>query len=622
MTNYTPTIRSRATRDSFFDAMHFDHVTWIHAALALLAAVLWGATLPFVELSTMNDLGLISALPALNVFALVLAIVTFCSTLHRRSFVLSLIIAQIVMIVLMLHGVTALIEETPRFHVTWRHIGISEYITRTGTINPRINAYFNWPGFFIFIGYLAEVANLKSPLSFAMWTPFLINLLAMGPLYLMFSAVTRDKRLVWLAILFYYLANWVGQDYLAPQALNHFFYLVIISIVLRWFRVPSNEMFSPVREWIRVNWIHRLLDRFEGWFSVDGDAVSAALPEVRAGIFVALVLMFLSIVPSHQLTPFFAIMSLSALVLFNRISVRSLPVLMAVLVAVWVIFMATTYLAGHTHKVVGGVGEMDENISVNVTERLGGSPQHLFIVNLRLGFTAVLMGLAGLGALRRLYNGYLDLSFGLLLFAPFPLVIVQPYGGEMILRAFLFALPAVAFLCAAFFFPGQKVSTSKWSLFVLGAASALLVFGFLFARYGNARMEYYTQAEVEATEMLYELAPPGSRLVAAVDYLPWKFQGVDQYKDKVTPFAMARGDMERIIYHMANPDYVDAFFIISRSQKAYAEMFGDSLPGEWDVFEQKMVDSGEFEVVFQNEDARILHLIDREKWQNKFRDDY
>ena len=55
--------------------------------------------------------------------------------------------------------------------------------------------------------------------------PPFFNVLLIGPLFLIFRTFTADRRLVWSAIVIFFLGAWVGQDYFAPQACVYFLYL-------------------------------------------------------------------------------------------------------------------------------------------------------------------------------------------------------------------------------------------------------------------------------------------------------------------------------------------------------------------------------------------------------------
>ncbi len=119
---------------------------------------------------------------------------------------------------------------------TYVHVGISEYISRTGTVAPGLEARFDWPGFFVLAAFLGQACGLGSTLDLAGWAPVYFNILYLAPLALIARTVTRDPRLVFAAVWLFEIANWVGQDYFSPQGLNYFLYLVIIALILTYFR--------------------------------------------------------------------------------------------------------------------------------------------------------------------------------------------------------------------------------------------------------------------------------------------------------------------------------------------------------------------------------------------------
>src|SRR4029077_7230888 len=70
-------------------------------------------------------------------------------------------------------------------------------------------------------------------------------------------------------------------------------------------------------------------------------------PTRRAGLMALFLVLFGFTITGHQLTPFFAISAVGALVLVVRVRWPSLPVLMGVMIAAWVAFVAVAFLIGH-----------------------------------------------------------------------------------------------------------------------------------------------------------------------------------------------------------------------------------------------------------------------------------
>jgi hypothetical protein len=236
----------------------------------------------------------------------------------------------------------------------------------------------------------------------------------------------------------------------------------------------------------------------------------------------------------------------------------------------------------------------------------------MVIVYLRLLMTLVLWGLAFLGGLRRLRNGYWDLTMLVLALLPFGLLAAQAYGGELLLRIYLFALPGIAFFAAALFLPKAEMSQAQQWRSSLGivAATVLLLTGFHFTRYGNERADYYSPAEVEAMNYLYDLAEPGSQVVVLTDSVPWRFKEYAGHRHDDVPILTREGDMESILAQMADPQFPQSYLVVTRAQKAAAEMYFGMPPGSADAFEAQLLASPNLELLYTNPDANIFVLTE------------
>ena len=143
------------------------------------------------------------------------------------------------------------------------------------------------------------------------------------------TVATNDKRLVWLGLWFFYLTNWIGQDYISPQGLNFFFYLVIIAILLKWFNMY--HMGPPSQ---KSRWLWRLgrfsVPAYKVWvWAMAPDTYRIAAPSrKRTILLIIMIVIFAFDVSSHPLTPFFVITSVTALVIFRRCGPWWLPLLM------------------------------------------------------------------------------------------------------------------------------------------------------------------------------------------------------------------------------------------------------------------------------------------------------
>jgi hypothetical protein len=467
----------------------------LHALVPPVILGLWALSIRGVNPRAMSDLGLVSVMPAVSVALLLALTVSFAFAL-RLDLRTEVVLSHVLVLIVMLYGVTAFLEAEPRFQTVWKHVGVIDYIERHRSVDPSIDAYFNWPGFFVLGALFTKVAGFSSPLAMAAWGPLVFNLLFLPPLVVIFRSVTTDPRLVWLSVWIFFSANWVGQDYLSPQATGFLIWLAIAAAVL------------------------------SGWVRIPGGPGSAL---ARGGFVVVVVVMFTAIVTGHQLTPFAALLTLAGLAIFTRLAARGLVWLLALIAFAWIVYMTTTYLAGNIGSLTGALGSLGSNVDKSVSNRIGGSPDHTFVAHTRIVFSVVIWSLAIAGFLRqraRWRRATPLVIFGL---APFILPVLQPYGGEMLLRVFLFSLPAVAFFVANLAFP-TRLSGRRWRVNAgIAVAACLVLVAFQYARYGNEHLDYFTTGDVDTVRAMYRVAPPGSVLYAGSYNLPWRYREYASY---------------------------------------------------------------------------------------------
>ena len=182
--------------------------TWSAAvlvALPLAAVALWVWSVRGLSLDHMADTGLISVMPILSFVAIGMLLVSFGLALRRQPVSTPIMLLHVVALIFMLYGLTALVEDQPRFAVTWLHAGFVDYVQRTGEIDPGLDARFSWPGFFILGAFVTRVAGLENLLSILNWIPVFFNLLYLAPLVAIFRSMTEDARLVWLGVWVFFL---------------------------------------------------------------------------------------------------------------------------------------------------------------------------------------------------------------------------------------------------------------------------------------------------------------------------------------------------------------------------------------------------------------------------------
>jgi O-antigen/teichoic acid export membrane protein len=585
---------------------------WVFLIVVLL---LWLASLQNVALRQMNDYGLVSVLSAPFFVALMLVTISYGLLVHRVQSPTWLLLLHLVVLLLILHATPAILYEEPRYAWAYKHIGVAEYIQRLGAIDPAIDIYFNWPAFFALSALIADLTGFDSVLSFAAWAPPFFNLLFLGGALLIFKALTTDRRLIWLGLWFFAITNWVGQDYFAPQALTYFFYLLILGICLTWFPITLLPTRTTIQRWLVWPPLASLFHTSIGFGVQDDAPPSSSSPRQRALLMGTLLLLFAAVVAAHQLTPFMIIGSVTALVIFQRCRVRVLPLLFSVLTISWIFFIATVYMQSHFRILFNTIGNINSNALGDLTDLSQQTPGRVFVAMSSRVLTLGVWGLALLGGVRRLRQGYWDLAAGLLASAPFAMFVVQSYGGEMIFRVYLFSLPFMVFGTAALFYPNPQAGRSWHTGLLTILVSSVLLAGFCSAYYGNERGNYFTHNELQATRFLYQSAPRGSLILTMTYNIPRKFEAYEQFIynpvadtwsfERKTGVKLDLAFVERI---MTSQSFPAAYLILSRSQREHVSLYNLLPTGALEQLEKELFRSPRFQVVFANDDATIFQL--------------
>ncbi|MGW2599061.1 lipopolysaccharide biosynthesis protein [Streptomyces klenkii] len=565
------------------------------AALALYWAPLAGVG--EATLDRMGGLGLISVLPLATLAGAALLIAAFAAALCLDGQRRRLLTAVLVLTVVCLHALPAVLEAQPRFATAWQHLGFLDFIDRTGVAAPDLDARWSWPGFFALMAFAAKVAGVSDLTEVLRWWPTAIQLLCLAPLALLLRAVRAGWRAKWTAAWLFVLCGWVGQDYFSPQALNYFFYLLFAAVLLVWFRWPR---------------------QLRGTLLPGETEPLPAGRRAQGALLAVVVALFAASVVSHQLTPFVMLGVLTALVVTRRSTLRGLPLLCAVMLVVWVGFLAEPYWSGHFDELFGGLGSLGGNVSSSVSGRIeGGSPAHKLVLYTRVVLAGGVLAFAAVGWWRRRRAGIGDVALLVLTAVPFLAFGMQSYGGEVALRVFLFALPGACVLSALALFPRAAEGPGRRLVAPLAAllAGLVLVFGFLVARWGNEPFERVRPGEVAAMDFVYAHDKPTVRLLwmssdpskNVTPAMPWGAKDMErvQYDATLAPRDPARVDDLVTALRKAGPN---AYLIVNRGQSVYLQLDA-GYADDWDGRVQRALDGRpELHRAFWNEDAVVYEL--------------
>ncbi|WP_299955003.1 lipopolysaccharide biosynthesis protein [uncultured Modestobacter sp.] len=578
-------------------------------SLTALAVPLFAVPLAGVRLDAMNGLGLVSVLPVASLVGVALLTVAFIGALSLRRARPLLLGTQLVVLVVLLHGVTTVLEAAARFPISYVHAGFVEFITRTGTVAPNIDGRFSWPGFFALFGFLVgeDAGSLQQVMTF---TPLVSNLLYLLPLALLLRSVRATWRARWFALWLFASLNWVGQDYFSPQGATYLLYLVFVAVLVTWFRPQSGAPLVRLPAWPGVRRV---------WGRFFPPVVPGTVPprEVgageRAGLLLLLVGVFVAATVSHQLTPFLMLFVCAALVVVGRNTARGLPLLLAVLLGSWISFMAATYWSGNLEGLLSGLGDLTGNLTSSVSGRAqGGDADHQLVVRTRIAFALVVFGLAAVGVLRRRLRGFDDRVLLVLLVVPFSAFGLQDYGGEISLRIYFFALPAACCLMALAFFPRAAARPGARALVAAGTCALVLAGGFFVARYGNEAFERIRPAEIAAVEEIYQqdvdaavvLFPDSTGEEGTTPFSPLGSRDVERVSWNGVQVPRDASEVEDVVAEL-QAQGAGAFLLTTRGLEASLQ-FGAGYPAGWgEEFRQAMAASPGIRVVTENDDAVV-----------------
>ncbi len=553
-----------------------------------------------VDPDAVTGLGLVSVIPVpVLVMAAVLS-VSFAAVLSGaekdpETSRKTVLLAHLGALLVVLHGVGPLLQEEPRFTTAWLHAGFVDALREHGRPVPGLDARFSWPGFFAASAAFVEAAGLPSAVPLLRFAPLFFNLAYLPPLALIARACVPSTAGRWIVMWLFLLTNWVGQDYFSPQALAYLIFLSILALAVTF--LPKRRPALHLNRWPLTRRPARLTLAPEG-SRVERTARGAALLLAVVG--------FTALAMAHQLTPVVLIVDVAALVLVRRFSAPLLPVAFAAVLIAWVSYGATDFWVGHLGDLLGG-GSVSASVQANVTGRVQGSTEHLVVVGVRLLFAVVLWSAAAAGAWRALrHSTGLPLWPAVLAAAPFPLVALQPYGGEAQLRLYLFTVPFMLCLGARLLVPGYDFG--RRAVAALAVVGVVTVPVFYVARYGNEQFEQVRPGEVQAVSQMYRLAPAGATLVALNANLPWRYERFTDYT-YVTAEAEDLPVTLDALLSLMRPSAPGSYLLVTRGQLAYATASRGLPPDRGDRLAQQLRASPRFDLVFSNEDAALYRFV-------------
>lgn len=577
---------------------------WALAGVGLAALGLGIGSLLQVDVAAIGALGLITALPPGYFIALALSLTGFVASLGLRKAYPALLVMQILVVIILLQGADPIVHGLPRLEASYRHLGIADYIAQTGQFDPKLDAYFNWPGFFALLAMLSRATGVANLSGVATWAPIGVDILLLVPLLALALRLTSNWRHAWASVWMFYLTIWVGQDYMSPQACAFLLMVILLGCLLACFGGWS----WPVAKHRLMRQLRRITVALDPTAHPHRRGVFSRRDAVVLGLGCAIIIVAMT--AAHQLTPFAVVPVLAAFLFTGRLRLRALALMAAVFPVVWLAIVAAPYTVGHVNALFGSFGAIGETTAKAVTGRIAGDEDHLLVVNVRLVETGLvaLLGVVGAVVARMRRVPWLTAALGA--GTPVALYVVQPYGGELLLRLYMYGLP---FATSLMVLPLMRRSAAPlgWlrgiGLLLLGG---LLAGTTLVSRYGNDLIENFTPDELNVVNRLYEVAPSGSVLIEAVHNTPWRSQEYAGYDYQTLLSARAQPTDTRLscaeVETLAKTQ--GAYLIVTRSQIEEADLLGVGPKGDVSQFLNTCGDQPGWSLLYQNAGGVIYHI--------------
>jgi hypothetical protein len=479
---------------------------------------------------------------------------------------------------------------TPMMPVGYVHVGFVEYISEHHAVLMSYDARFSWPAFFAAGSLLTSIAGLPDARPLLEWSPVFFELLALPPILLLARTILGRGRAAWLAVILYFTGCWFAQDYFAPQALAHVLYLSVMAVIF-WTSSGARESLLQTA-------------RTRGWRALLSHRPDppAGLSDASAfGIQLALTVVVAAMVVTHQLTPIGFTIQLAVLSVLGATRYRALWLVAFLLLVAWFSYGATDFWRGHLAGLMTNVGKVDAAVDRGLTSRVSaGDPTYLQMQQLRTFWSGMYLALGAIGGLVLLRRrSPLALAAGAAGIAPFALIALQSYGGEIFLRCFLYAMPFLAILTAAALSPMLRLPAVPRGV-LIATVVAVATLGLVSARGVNVAFERVHPDTVAAAEFVTETAPRGSTVALVESFTPLGYADIEAIKAR----QLGR-DCELRLVECAGelkPDYV---FLSSEQEK-----FGQlrmRLPDGWLMKDgSRALQSAGYQIVFQRPDAIVL----------------
>jgi hypothetical protein len=360
----------------------------------------------------------------------------------------------------------------------------------------------------------------------------------------------------------------------------------------------------------------------------------------RTAFVVTILLLFLVLTFTHELSPYIVAVQLLVLAAARPLRPRWLPLAMLA-IAVAYLLPRLSFVDSH-YGLLSSLGSFFGNAappsaSANASSGLSIPASQLQIQHCATALSVTMWLLALVGAWRLRHSGRIVLALLVLTYSPVLVLLAQAYGNEGILRVYLFSLPWAAALAAAAVEPGTlsrkmvprlraatgrlDLSWVKPALRWLRAPVALwfVLALFFVAFYGDDAFNTFSPTEVTALLAFQQDARLGLLYVAEDDlpakdtaqYNLWPVIGIFGSREGTPLVNQATPDIATLIAKNSaiyTQGREPAYVVIAPSMVSYNSAYAQAPPDSFQILQESLARSPEWKLIV-NQDGTLIYEL-------------
>lgn len=515
-----------------------------------------------------------------------LLIAAFAYALANRTMLAAPVLAGAVVIVFS----QAVAYRTPNVMPAARHIGVMEYLISRHQLDPSLDIYQAWSGFFAQQAWSVVAARIADPFTVATWWPVLGTLTVVVGVRVL-AGKFLDPHRAWVAAGIFALGNSLAINYFSPQAVVLGPVFAVIALL-----IGSSD---------------------------DSRAI-------RLGRYSAVAAFSVMIAVTHQISPYMATLAILALILTRVIRPWWTFLLVLAPALAWAL-LNRNQVGGYLNP--GAIANFFQNVA---------PPEHptaaiplALITQLTYLIPAIALVALTMVAAWALFRqrDRRAIAIALAGVSPAGLAVATDYGQEGIFRMALFALPWIAILAASSTPPSRlRLDTRHWAIssaWVVTATASLMAVNVV----GQTGMDWariMRPGTVSVVKKFEETAPRGAAILSVgtkaatplsqtARYLEINYTSLDElapetqspYALKTGPAYSPRGDIQRwtklLIAVPANGHYA----LLSDEIGAFDERYGNQLDSDYTKMRDAMKTDRRWKLINRSNTAELYRYVGR-----------